>query len=357
MNLCTGITGQDGGGSDNKSGRLALNPVSLRIVPHLDFRRVAFAFPLHDTSKHNLSSLSCTAMEPTINPYFTQPDIVVLENLIQDVRGEIRGQNGTKGEKPAPEQIESNAGDKIGECDHDKQSIATLQAYNDPASERFAPTILTTWDDKDIPPFINEYICKPYARIAMRTVRHPTDVVFLTHIIQYLTINLGSAIWLYYNFSYMHGVIHTAYTAWCIGSFTLLMHNHIHNNGVLAKKWVWLDMTFPYILEPLMGHTWDSYYYHHVKHHHVESNGMAKQHAEVLHTYKFANLQLLQAQKISQQRSDTSATTSSTSYTITFASCSSYGRSYHSTSSRKARQISQCAHSFQRHQVTHYSIT
>jgi hypothetical protein len=216
-------------------------------------------------------------MEPKINPYFTQPDIVVLENLIQDVRGDVRGQNGTKGEKPSPEQIESNAGDKTGECDHDKQSISTLKAYNDPASEEFAPTIFTTWDDKDIPPFLNEYICKPYARIAMRIVRHPTDVVFLTHIVQYLTINLGSAIWLYCSFSYIHGVTHLAYTGWCIGSFTLLMHNHIHNNGVLAKKWAWLDMTFPYVLEPLMGHTWDSYYYHHVKHHHVESNGMEKQ--------------------------------------------------------------------------------
>ena len=35
----------------------------------------------------------------------------------------------------------------------------------------------------------------------------------------------------------------------------------------------WLDFTFPYLTEPLMGHTWDSYYYHHVKHHHVEGNG------------------------------------------------------------------------------------
>ena len=104
-------------------------------------------------------------------------------------------------------------------------------------------------------------------------MRHPTDVVFLTHIIQYLTINLGSALWLFYHFTYLHGVVHAAYTAWCVGSFTLMLHNHIHNNGILKRSWAWLDKTFPYILEPLMGHTWDSYYYHHVKHHHVESNG------------------------------------------------------------------------------------
>ena len=199
-------------------------------------------------------------MEPKINPYFTQPDIVVLENLIQDVKSDVRGHIVANGERPSPEQIERTSDKETGDYDHDKHSIAALKALNDPDSAEFAPTVFTTWDDKDIPPFLNDYLVKPYARIASRIVRHPTDVVFLTHIIQYMTINLGS-------------VIHTLYTAWCIGSFTLMMHNHIHNNGVLAKSWAWLDMSLPYILEPLMGHTWDSYYYHHVKHHHVESNG------------------------------------------------------------------------------------
>jgi len=212
-------------------------------------------------------------MEPKINPYFTQPDIVVLENLIQDVKGDVRGKPGTLDAKLSPEVIESRADDEPGDRDYDKQSISLLKAYNDPNSSDFAPTVFTTWDDKDIPKFLSHYVVRPYTQIAMQIVRHPTDVVFLTHIIQYLTINLGSAIWLYYRFSYLHGLAHTAYTVWCVGSFTLLMHNHIHNNGVLAKSWAWLDMSFPYVLEPLMGHTWDSYYYHHVKHHHVESNG------------------------------------------------------------------------------------
>jgi len=34
-----------------------------------------------------------------------------------------------------------------------------------------------------------------------------------------------------------------------------------------------LDHTFPYVLEPMMGHTWDSYWAHHCKMHHVEGNG------------------------------------------------------------------------------------
>lgn len=209
-----------------------------------------------------------------VNPYFTQPDIVVLENLIQDVKHEIRGEPGVQDEKSTPELIESCSDRVVGELEHDKLSISQLQSYNDPGSADFTPTIFTSWDDKDIPEFLNRYVCKPYAQMAMRIVRHPTDVVFLSHILQYMIINLGSAAWLYYRFSYLHGIAHTVYTTWCVGSFTLMMHNHIHNNGVLAKNWAWLDFSFPYVLEPLMGHTWDSYYYHHVKHHHVESNGM-----------------------------------------------------------------------------------
>jgi hypothetical protein len=213
-------------------------------------------------------------MEVQINPYNTQPDIVVLQNLLQDVKGDIRGKEGLRDEGTSPELIEKFSDQEPGEHDHDKQSIAQLKAYNDPQSTDFAPTVFTTWDDKDLPAFIKYYIVEPYTRVAMRIVRHPTDVVFLTQIIQYMVINLSSALWLYYSFSYLHGIAHTVYTVWCVGSFTLIMHNHIHNNGVLSKQWAWFDICFPYVLEPLMGHTWDSYYYHHIKHHHVESNGM-----------------------------------------------------------------------------------
>lgn len=213
-------------------------------------------------------------MEPIINPYHTQPDIVVLKNLIQDVKCDIRGTPRSHDTTISPEIMEKNADDKDETFDHDIKTVNRLKSYNDPTSTDFAPTVFTTWDEAAIPSTLNTFVVKPYARIAMRIVRHPTDVVFLTHIILYLTVNLGSAVWLFKRFSYIHAVAHFAYTSWCIGSFTLMMHNHIHNNGVLKKEWKWLDTIFPYLIEPLMGHTWDSYYYHHVKHHHVESNGM-----------------------------------------------------------------------------------
>ena len=207
-----------------------------------------------------------------MNVNFTQPDVVVLKNLIQDIRIGRR-ENAMKPQAEACPELMEKFPNEDGMLDHDKATIQTLKAWNDPKGPDFAPTVFTTWDDGDIPEILNKYLVKPYARLATRIVRHPTDVVFLTHIILYLTVNLSSAIWLFHRFSHLHGIVHTLYTAWCVGSFTLMMHNHIHNNGVLAKRWKWLDVCFPYVLEPLMGHTWDSYYYHHVKHHHVESNG------------------------------------------------------------------------------------
>ncbi|KAA8569348.1 hypothetical protein EYC84_001000 [Monilinia fructicola] len=136
--------------------------------------------------------------------------------------------------------------------------FSILEALNDENNERFEPTVFTSWDQEDL---------------ERLPVRRPTDVVFLTHIILYLTTSVPSAIILYNRFSLLHGFCHWIMQALYCGPFTLMLHNHIHNNGVLVKKYAWLDKTFPYILEPLMGHTLHSYYYHHIKCHHVEGNG------------------------------------------------------------------------------------
>jgi hypothetical protein len=207
-------------------------------------------------------------MASTIHPYLTQPDIVVLQNLFKDI-----DEAGPKGSNTAGKSEKLNGNNNSEYLKTDDGALNRLKALNDPKHPEFQPTVVVTWDEKDIPPFINEYIVRPYTKLATHIVRHPADVVFLTHIILYMCVNLPSAVYLFYNFSWIHGILHTAFTFWCAGSFTLLMHNHIHNNGVLSKDWAVFDFCFPYILEPLMGHTWDSYYYHHVKHHHVEGNG------------------------------------------------------------------------------------
>ncbi|KAL8810543.1 MAG: hypothetical protein Q9200_002489 [Gallowayella weberi] len=201
-------------------------------------------------------------MIPHVQPFLTQPDLVVLSNLSRDIHTANRSEPS----------LESQDDPKTDLPD-DKAAVQLLTNFNDETSENFQPTVFTGWDEKDIPKPIQRYLVQPYTTWAKRIVRRPTDVVFLTHIVIYLTTSLPSALYLFHSFSWPHAIFHWFMQGWYCGSFTLMLHNHIHNNGLLARKYSRFDKVWPYILEPLMGHTWDSYYYHHVKHHHVENNG------------------------------------------------------------------------------------
>jgi len=153
-------------------------------------------------------------------------------------------------------------------------TLATLRALNDPSNRNFEPTVFLFWDFKDFNKTVR-HVLRPYIRWAGQAARVPTDVVMLTHLILYMTTSVPSAIYLFRHFTWAHGFAHWIMQSYYVGSYTLMKHQHIHMNGVLAKRFPynWIDYLFPYVTDPLMGHTWNSYYYHHVKHHHVEGNG------------------------------------------------------------------------------------
>jgi len=164
--------------------------------------------------------------------------------------------------------------------DRDHEDVCKLQSLNNPSSQGFEPTVFSSWDLRDLrsclPPAVYQHILLPYMSWAQGVARYKTDVVMVTHLIMYFSTSLPSAIWLlFYRFSYWHGIIHLLMQVWYTGAYTLLRHQHIHQRGVLAKSsWMRVfDSVFPYVMDPLMGHTWNSYFYHHVKHHHVEGNG------------------------------------------------------------------------------------
>jgi hypothetical protein len=190
--------------------------------------------------------------------FFTPADHIVLEELFRDI-DEVR----STGVHKSPEE--------------DRSSLNLLASLNDAKHPDFQPTVFSSWDynlkDFKTANNIRASILQHYIAWARTVVRHDTDVVFLSHILLYSFTSLPSAAYLFYDFHYLHGITHLLLTAWYSGSFTLMMHNHIHNNGVLSTSYAAFDWLFPYILEPLMGHTWDSYYYHHIKAHHVEGNG------------------------------------------------------------------------------------
>lgn len=194
-------------------------------------------------------------IDMSMNPQLLQPDKIVLQNLLQDIKTRTK-----------PETSSQSGAFR----DHD--DLSSMRALDELHDE---VTVFTNWDQKDLPAgkgFIAG-VLKAYVPWAQGIVRNSVDVVFLTHIILYLCTSVPSAAFLYYHFTWLQAVLHVLMQLSYCGSFTLMLHNHIHNNGLLKKKYAWFDNTWPYILEPLMGHTWDSYYYHHVKHHHVEGNG------------------------------------------------------------------------------------
>jgi hypothetical protein len=150
-----------------------------------------------------------------------------------------------------------------------------MKALNNPASDKFMPTVFVLWDYADITrnAFVRRHVIEPYVRWARTVVRVDTDVVMLTHLLLYLATTVPSAACLFWRFRWWHGVLHAVMQGYYMGTYTLMMHQHIHMRGILSKAYAAFDHAFPYVLDPLMGHTWNSYYFHHVKHHHVEGNG------------------------------------------------------------------------------------
>lgn len=146
---------------------------------------------------------------------------------------------------------------------------------NDPDNPSFEPTILNGADlvGLPLPWYIEKWILTPYIRLACRVIRADTDVVMFTHLLLYFCTSVPSAALLFWRFSWPHGLFHLCMQASYIGTYTLMMHQHIHMRGILNRRFWVFDTLFPYITDPLMGHSWNSYFYHHVKHHHIEGNG------------------------------------------------------------------------------------
>lgn len=197
------------------------------------------------------------ALDDKVDPYLIESDLIVLNNLLRDI--ELLAETGSK--------LTDNTNRLSSYNDHNTiDRLAAVQKE---------PVLFCTWDYKSLP-FSKDFpgsILTKYNKWAQTIVRHRVDVVFLTHIILYLSTSVPSALYLFWHFSWIHGILHLVMQVYFTGSFTLMLHNCIHHNGLLASQYQIFDRIWPILLQPLMGHTWNTYYYHHVKHHHVEGNG------------------------------------------------------------------------------------
>ncbi|KAI1141948.1 hypothetical protein F5Y05DRAFT_422217 [Hypoxylon sp. FL0543] len=234
-------------------------------------------------------------MDPIIiSPELPRNDVVLLRNLADDIErcqqnpgsAKSSGRVATKHDSAPGRKVVNGTVGRDDSSSRDERDLASMKALNDPASQDFEPTVFVSVDLQDLSsrlhPVVYRHILLPYVKWAQGIARHPRyvpthmrDVVMVTHLILYFTTSVPSAIWLYYHFTYLHGIIHFVMQFYYLGTYTLMMHQHIHGGGVLRKHPLihLFDVAFPYITDPLMGHTWNTYYYHHVKHHHVEGNG------------------------------------------------------------------------------------
>ncbi|KAM0273578.1 hypothetical protein ACHAQH_008241 [Verticillium albo-atrum] len=215
------------------------------------------------------------------DPRLTKADALVLQRLAASCGAEVP-EKAQALETGLKERITfSSESEEDGPPEHalpnslDEDTIEALNALNDPSDPGFEPTVFNGIDLSDIklPRMLDTWLLRPYIRMARSVVRVETDVVMLTHLLLYFATSVPSAAILFWNFTWIHGLFHFVMQVSYMGAYTLLMHQHIHMRGVLQKRFAIFDALFPYVLDPLMGHTWNSYYYHHVKHHHVEGNG------------------------------------------------------------------------------------
>ncbi|EED12210.1 conserved hypothetical protein [Talaromyces stipitatus ATCC 10500] len=219
-------------------------------------------------------------LQAFIDPNLPEADLLVLKHLHHDIDSYEDTNNASSSSR---QQIPDNSITKRNvpaAVENVDALITQLDALNDPSQSSFEPTVFVTFDMGYLRTKLHPYIYKnflvPYISIARKIVRVDTDVVMLTHLLLYFSTSVPSAIFLYRHFTYLHGVLHWLMQSYYVGTYTLMMHQHIHMGGILTKSNPFIhafDVLFPYITNPLMGHTWNSYYYHHIKHHHVEGNG------------------------------------------------------------------------------------
>jgi Fatty acid desaturase len=224
-------------------------------------------------------------LQTFVDPNLTEPDLIVLKNLHHDIaEHQDSSENTDDSDNDSSLRKRTLSKKNNGEDedeDEDATAISALEALNDPSNTTsFEPTVFVMFDmahlRAKLPAPIYNHILLPYISLAQKIVRVDTDVVMLTHLLLYFTTSVPSALLLYRHFTYTHGLLHWLMQSYYVGTYTLMMHQHIHMGGILSKSNPLLhafDTLFPYITNPLFGHTWNSYYYHHIKHHHVEGNG------------------------------------------------------------------------------------
>ncbi|KAJ3253789.1 hypothetical protein HK103_005276 [Boothiomyces macroporosus] len=140
--------------------------------------------------------------------------------------------------------------------------------YNLPVDTEFNRAF-SWFANKDVPSVLQPLL-QQYVKWTQTFLVDPRDTIFISHIIFSFAVVVPSTFLLLYRFNWVHAILHTVMMVVTIPPFILMLHCVSHKktskNGVA-------DFLIHYILCPFYGQTWSTFYYHHVKHHHIEDNG------------------------------------------------------------------------------------
>ncbi len=75
-------------------------------------------------------------------------------------------------------------------------------------------------------------------------------------------------------FTFVHAALHLIFVMIvCAETYMAMLHNVSHR-PLYKAPFCALNAVIPYVLALFFGQTWNTYFLHHVKHHHVEDNGL-----------------------------------------------------------------------------------
>ncbi|KAJ3120714.1 hypothetical protein HK098_004400 [Nowakowskiella sp. JEL0407] len=111
-----------------------------------------------------------------------------------------------------------------------------------------------------------------YEKFVISLLRDSRDLDIINFSL-YMTLTVvPSAFLLFYRFSYIHAIIHLILLVPTLEKYVHALHNACHR-PIFVKGASLLNLWIPYIIGPFCGQTWNTYYFHHIKMHHVADNG------------------------------------------------------------------------------------
>jgi len=102
-------------------------------------------------------------------------------------------------------------------------------------------------------------------------VEDPRNDIFVLYTLLMLSLPI-SGYWLFCSFSWIRAILHVVLVLEFLTQFTSMLHNACHRR-LYKTSYFYFEPIIHYFLNPFMGQTWNTYYYHHIKHHHVTGNG------------------------------------------------------------------------------------